>query len=246
MGLGLLLLTGCSGTSGTPAVVTAPVGTSIAQSVTLTTPSVTVTSPTGTPTRRPAVPGTPSTASPLGRTSSRATSSGETTAERASNTVPPVATTGPTQASADVNVAGPDNGPSCAAAKEYSDEATTGLRPDVKAAWLATKKRAAALGVTLCLNDGKRSAAQQVALFKLYVKQYGAAAARDYVLSPARSAHVKGYAVDVQPASAYRWLQSTKGKFGWCRIYDNEAWHFEYSTVYASSGCPARQPKPSD
>jgi D-alanyl-D-alanine carboxypeptidase len=181
---------------------------------------------------------------PAGEATSRTTSRSETPPDGATETGQPTATTGPTQASADVNAAGPDDGPPCAVAKQYSDEAPTGLRPDVKAAWVATKKRAAALGVTLCLNDGKRSAAQQVALFKLYVKKYGTAAAHDYVLPPGKSAHVKGYAVDVQPASAYRWLQGTKGKLGWCRIYDNEAWHFEYSTVYASSGCPVRQPQP--
>ncbi len=141
-------------------------------------------------------------------------------------------------------MAGPDDGPPCAIAKQYSDEPPTGLRADVKAAWISTKRAAARKGVTLCLNDGKRSAAQQVALFNEYVKEYGEAAAHFYVLPPGKSAHVKGYAVDVQPASAYQWLQATKGKLGWCRIYDNEAWHFEYSRVYATSGCPARQPKP--
>ena len=70
------------------------------------------------------------------------------------------------------------------------------------------------------------------------------AAARTYVLTPAKSAHVKGYAVDVQPAAAYQWLQATKGKLGWCRIYDNEPWHFEYSLVYRASGCPDRLPMP--
>lgn len=112
------------------------------------------------------------------------------------------------------------------------------------AAWVSVKKLAATKGVTLCLNDGKRSNAQQIALFNLYVKEYGRAAATYYVLPPDKSAHVKGYAVDVQPARAYQWLQGTRGKWGWCRIYDNEAWHFEYSLVYRTSGCPARQPMP--
>lgn len=114
----------------------------------------------------------------------------------------------------------------------------------MEAAWISVKKQAAAKKVTLCLNDGKRSSAQQVALFKQYVKDYGLAAARTYVLTPDKSAHVKGYAVDVQPASGYQWLQATKGRLGWCRIYDNEPWHFEYSLVYRTSGCPSRLPMP--
>lgn len=129
-------------------------------------------------------------------------------------------------------------------ARQYADEPPTGLRADVRAAWLSVKKQAAGRGVTLCLNDGKRSKAQQIALFQAYVKRYGRAAATDLVLPWASSAHVKGYAVDVQPAAADRWLQATRGRPGFCRIYDNEAWHFEYSPTYRTSGCPARQPKP--
>ncbi len=142
-------------------------------------------------------------------------------------------------------MAGPEHGQACVVDGQYSDEAPTGLRADVLAAWLSVRKLAAAKGVTLCLNDGKRSAAQQRALFTLYVREYGAAAAHEYVLPPDKSAHVKGYAVDVQPASANRWLQASKGRFGWCRMYDNEPWHFEYSVGYLTSGCPARLPKPA-
>jgi len=106
------------------------------------------------------------------------------------------------------------------------------------------KRQAAAKHVTLCLNDGKRSKAQQEALFDDYVKQYGPAAARVYVLKPDKSAHVKGYAVDVQPTAGFRWLQASEGRFGWCRVYDNEPWHFEYSAGYRTSGCPRRLPGP--
>ena len=109
---------------------------------------------------------------------------------------------------------------------------------------MAVKKYARTQGVALCLNDGKRSTAQQLALYDDYVKEYGRAAADVYVLPPGKSAHVKGYAVDVQPAAAYQWLQGTKGARGWCRIYDNEPWHFEYARSYQRTGCPARLPKP--
>ncbi len=111
-------------------------------------------------------------------------------------------------------------------------------------AWVAVEKYARGQGVALCLNDGKRSTAQQLALYDDYVKRFGRAAANVYVLPPAKSAHVKGYAVDVQPEKAYQWLQATRGTRGWCRIYDNEPWHFEYSLRYQTVGCPARLPKP--
>ena len=145
---------------------------------------------------------------------------------------------------ADLDAAGPDDGPPCAVDPQYSDEAPTGLRPDVLTAWKSVRAAAGREGVTLCLNDGKRSTAQQLALYDDYVQQFGKAAADVYVLPPEKSAHVKGYAVDVQPAAAYQWLQATKGAQGWCRIYDNEPWHFEYSRSYLTAGCPARLPQP--
>ena len=200
----------------------------------------------------------PTLSSSLSSAASRSTSSASsrtTASPRSSSTVSRPSTTSPSsssksaastlvQANGDLNAAGPDNGPACKVDKQYSDEPPTGLRPDVKAAWVSVKKQAATKGVTLCLNDGKRSKAQQIALYNLYVKQYGKATANDLVLPWQKSAHVKGYAVDVQPAKAYQWLQATKGKLGFCRIYDNETWHFEYSTYYKTHGCPARLPKP--
>ena len=140
---------------------------------------------------------------------------------------------------------GPDDGPPCRVDPQYSDEPPTGLRADVLAGWRTAVASAGRAGVVLCLNDGKRSTAQQLAIFDAYVREYGSRElAREYVLPPEKSAHVKGYAVDVQPAEAYRWLQATRGSLGWCRIYDNEPWHFEYNATYADSGCPTRLPRP--
>ena len=39
-------------------------------------------------------------------------------------------------------------------------------------------------------------------------------------------------------------MQQTKGSLGFCRLYDNEAWHFEFAPPYKDPGCPARLPKP--
>jgi D-alanyl-D-alanine carboxypeptidase len=64
------------------------------------------------------------------------------------------------------------------------------------------------------------------------------------VLLPEKSAHVLGLAIDVQPYAAYTWLEGTKAAWSFCRIYDNEAWHFEYNPDFVTAGCPARLPHP--
>ena len=112
------------------------------------------------------------------------------------------------------------------------------------AAWRNVVAKGKKSDIVVCLNDGKRSRAQQQAQFDAYVEQYGKEVAEQLVLPPDRSAHVLGVAVDVQPAEAYQWLQSTKGSLGFCRIYDNEPWHFEYDPAFVSKGCPDRLPKP--
>lgn len=154
--------------------------------------------------------------------------------------------TNPTTNDPDVSrdVPGPDGGRKCATNADYYDEAPTGLRPDVIAAWHHFEKVANAQGIIVCLNDGKRSSSQQQAQYDEYVREYGKDVADQLVLTPAKSSHVTGVAIDVQPAAAYQFLQSTKGSLGFCRRYDNEAWHFEYDAKYFTQGCPARLPKP--
>ena len=146
--------------------------------------------------------------------------------------------------SADPDTPGEDGGARCVGQEQYADEQPTGMRADAAAAWSAADAAAAAAGVTMCLADGKRSRAQQQATYDEYVAQFGAEMAAQYVLPPEKSAHVLGSAVDVQPYAAYTWLEGTKGALGWCRIYDNEAWHFEFSQQFVTAGCPARLPHP--
>jgi LAS superfamily LD-carboxypeptidase LdcB len=94
------------------------------------------------------------------------------------------------------------------------------LAPEIRSAW--------------------RSDAWQQILFDRAVTKYGSRAeASKWVLSPGKSAHVKGYAIDVHPQGAAAWLQEHGPAYGICRTYDNEWWHFEY---LATSHCPARQP----
>ncbi|SDP42693.1 D-alanyl-D-alanine carboxypeptidase [Nakamurella panacisegetis] len=229
------LVAGCSGAGDT-----SPVTVTVNSPISPTTEHV-AESPGGPPTRSGptarSAPSTRSTATPARPSASSTSASSRASTSRTA--IPPLV-----QADGDLDAAGPDNGPQCPVAAQYSDEAPTGLRADVKAAWISVKKQAAAKGVRLCLNDGKRSKAQQIAIYNLYVKEYGRTTANNLVLPWQKSAHVKGYAVDVQPAKAIQWLQATKGRLGFCRIYDNETWHFEYSTHYKTYGCPARLPKP--
>jgi LAS superfamily LD-carboxypeptidase LdcB len=95
-----------------------------------------------------------------------------------------------------------------------------GLAPEIRSAW--------------------RSAEWQQVLFDRAVATYGSSAeASKWVLTPVRSAHVKGYAIDVHPQAAAAWLEAHGPAYGICRTYDNEWWHFEY---LATDHCPARKP----
>ena len=61
------------------------------------------------------------------------------------------------------------------------------------------------------------------------------------MLPPARSAHVRGQAVDVGPKAGAAWLEEHGVRFGLCRRYDNEYWHFELLAAAKGSACPRRQ-----
>ena len=141
------------------------------------------------------------------------------------------------------DVPGPVTGPVCPVDDRYVDEAPEGLRSDVLAAWRELRAAAEQDGERMCVNDGKRSRAQQQAEFDEAVEKFGTPElAADYVLPPEKSNHVKGFAVDVQPWSAAEWVADNGTEHGWCRRYENEYWHFEYNPDY-TAGCPAMLPK---
>ncbi len=54
--------------------------------------------------------------------------------------------------------------------------------------------------------------------------------------------HVLGLAVDIQPIESAKWVEKNGSTLGWCRRYENEQWHFEYSAAYSTVGCPALLP----
>jgi LAS superfamily LD-carboxypeptidase LdcB len=140
------------------------------------------------------------------------------------------------------DVPGPETGPQCPADARYVDEEPDGLRRDVLAAWRELEAAAEQDGVRVCVNDGKRSNAQQQREFDEAVEKFGTEElAAHYVLPPEKSHHVKGFAVDVQPWAAAEWVAEHGQAYGWCRRYDNEYWHFEYDPDYPA-GCPAMLP----
>ncbi len=96
-----------------------------------------------------------------------------------------------------------------------------------KAAQAAAKRE----GVSLAITSGYRSLARQEYLFNQAKKKYGSfEAAAKWVAPPNISHHPMGLAIDVNypkgPNSA-KWLELNGYKFGLCRTFKNEWWHFE-------------------
>ena len=105
---------------------------------------------------------------------------------------------------------------------------------------------AAADGVSFVVDSGWRSAAYQRHLLDEAVSKYGSAAeAARWVATPDTSAHVSGDAVDVGPTAAAAWLSQRGGRYGLCRIYGNEPWHFELRPQAAGTGCPPTYADPT-
>lgn len=122
---------------------------------------------------------------------------------------------------------------------------TEGLTPALALAYTAASTEARREGVSMWITSGKRSYAEQQAMWRDGVAQYGsAAAARRWVLPPAESTHVSGRAIDVGPRAGAAWLQANGAAWGLCRTFDNEWWHFELVRV-PGGVCPARLPDAS-
>ncbi|GAB3134716.1 hypothetical protein GCM10027289_27140 [Tsukamurella serpentis] len=120
-----------------------------------------------------------------------------------------------------------------------------GLDPALAQAYSAAQQAAADEGVALSITSGKRSWDQQQALWEQGSAQYGSsAAARRWVLPPQESTHVSGRAVDVGPWQSAAWLQRNGNRWGLCRTFDNEWWHFELVTA-AGGVCPPTVPDAS-
>lgn len=119
------------------------------------------------------------------------------------------------------------------------------LNPALLGAVQQAASAAAADGVTMTITSGWRSAEFQQQLLDDAVATYGGlAAARQFVQTPDRSRHVLGQAVDIGGPAADYWLMANGARFGLCRTYANELWHFELAAD-AAGNCPPMLPDAS-
>ncbi|QNE20488.1 peptidase M15 [Kribbella qitaiheensis] len=123
----------------------------------------------------------------------------------------------------------------------YDEESDLGLTSKLRSRLRKATAAAKADGITISITSGRRSVAKQNALLKAAIVRYGSyREAIRWVLPPEKSAHVKGKAVDIGPRPAMAWLEKNGWRYGLCRRYDNEPWHFEALTS-PGGRCPALQ-----
>ena len=108
--------------------------------------------------------------------------------------------------------------------------------------FIAAKAAAAKDGQKIYIASGFRTLERQKYLFANAVKKYGSESeAAKWVAPPYVSHHPWGLAIDVnypnEPVGA-GWLEINGAKFGLCRVYENEWWHFEPS-IAPGGICPA-------
>jgi zinc D-Ala-D-Ala carboxypeptidase len=119
------------------------------------------------------------------------------------------------------------------------------LHPLLAARFNAAASFAAADGVTLYISSGFRTRDRQETLFAEAVKKYGnETEAAKWVLPPQNSHHPQGLAIDVnypgdRPGAF--WLEKNGSRFGLCRVYANEWWHFE-GVIAPGERCPRLAP----
>jgi D-alanyl-D-alanine dipeptidase len=123
------------------------------------------------------------------------------------------------------------------------------LVPHLKARYEAAKMAAKLNGHTLAITSGYRSLEHQDFLYQRAIKRHGSAeAASKWVLPPEKSNHPWGLAIDInygvggtKGKKAAAWLEKNGHKYGLCRRYKNEWWHFE-PIVAPGQKCPTMEP----
>ena len=124
---------------------------------------------------------------------------------------------------------------------DVGDPAIGRLNPTLLTAIQNAATAASADGITMTITSGWRSPEFQQRLLDDAVQTYGSfASAREYVQTPQASKHVLGEAVDVGGTGADQWLIANGSRFGLCRIYANELWHFELAADAAGTCPPLR------
>lgn len=116
------------------------------------------------------------------------------------------------------------------------------LHPLLQARFDAARVSAELENVHLYITSGFRSEDRQTTLFAEAIKKYGSETEAAKWVLPARfSHHPHGLAIDVNypgdPIGA-KWLEDNGARFGLCRVYANEWWHFE-GVIAPGESCPA-------
>lgn len=125
---------------------------------------------------------------------------------------------------------------------EVAAAGTEGLDPMLALAYTMAEQEAHAQGVPMSINSGFRTPEEQRAMWEDGLRTYGTPEeTRRWVLPPEESTHVTGNAVDIAPREGAAWLEANGNRWGLCRTFDNEWWHFELVTL-PGTGCPARVP----
>jgi D-alanyl-D-alanine carboxypeptidase len=116
------------------------------------------------------------------------------------------------------------------------------LHPLLAARFEAARISAASLGVALYITSGFRSQERQSELFAEALQKYGSESeAAKWVLPAQFSHHPDGLAIDVnypKDPDGAKWLEENGARFGLCRVYANEWWHFE-GVIAPGQICPA-------
>lgn len=121
--------------------------------------------------------------------------------------------------------AGTGSTPSMASGGGYSGPLVyrtgEGMRPDVAVAFDRMAAAAAQAGLTLVVNSGFRSDAEQAALFAAHPDP-------TWVAPPGHSLHRCATELDLGPETAYGWLAANASRFGFVQRYSWEPWHYGY------------------
>ena len=116
------------------------------------------------------------------------------------------------------------------------------LNIKVKNRFLAAQSEAKKEGINLVITSGFRTAERQQYLFNRAIQKYGSAKeASKWVLPPDKSHHPGGIALDINypgDPEDTKWLELNGYKYGLCRVYKNEWWHFE-PVIAPGDECPA-------
>jgi hypothetical protein len=124
--------------------------------------------------------------------------------------------------------------------------AVANLDPDLLSALRRAATDAVGDGVDVYVSSGWRSRKYQEQLFREAVSKYGStAAAARWVATPGTSAHESGDAVDIGHSNATAWLSEHGAKYGLCRVYGNEPWHYELRPDAIDHGCPQMYADPT-